>query len=69
MDATPFAPGERLAGRHQPRGGYGHVWPVYVTVVRRRPKRVLVEARSAAAAPSAYGSRLTHCVGRRKRRP
>lgn len=44
MNATPFTPGERLVWRHQPRGGYGYVWPVDVTVVRRGPKRVLVEA-------------------------
>ena len=38
MDATSFAPGERLVWRHQPRGGYGYIWPVFV---RQGPKRGL----------------------------
>lgn len=44
MTRDDLHPGQSLVWRHQPRGGYGYVYTVPVTVVRVGPKRVLVRA-------------------------
>jgi hypothetical protein len=39
-----MAIGERWMWRHEPRGGYGYVALIPVTIVRTGPKRIQVEA-------------------------
>lgn len=40
--------GDRVTWMHEPRGGYGYQIPVDATVVRVGPRRVLIEAVTAA---------------------
>lgn len=39
----PFQPGDSITWLHQPRGGYGYVYPVDGTVVRTFGRRVVIQ--------------------------